>query len=99
MGGNNQDVNNVVVVQYVSMGEEEAHVKNVVVIQYVSMADNKHSVLIVMGLQYVNQKKNHIILDVGREDIENMVGFALIAMLIFFQMTLKQKTLERKVKS
>ena len=52
-----------------------------------------------MVLQYVNQKKNHIILDVGREAIENTSAFAHIALPIFFQMTLTPQALERKAKS
>jgi hypothetical protein len=80
------------------MENKEDNVKNVKEVKYATITYGNLYVQIVMVLKYVNQEKNHIILDVGREAIENIMVFAHIVLLIFFQMTLKQKALEKRAK-
>jgi len=80
------------------MENKEDNVKNVKEVKYATITYGNLYVQIVMVLKYVNQEKNHIILGVGREAIENIMGFAHIVLLIFFQMTLKQKALEKRAK-
>ena len=79
------------VLKYVHMKNSNLSARNVVVLKYVHMAEEKQNAQIVMVLKYVNQEKNHIIVVVGRWAIGNIMGFAHVGLLIYFQIILKLK--------
>ena len=68
------------------------------VVQYVSMVKQNQDAQIVIVQMCVNHEKNHTILDVGREAIENIVVFAHIVLLMFFPDNPKKESIRNKSK-